>query len=227
MFCEPYRQPLTEAACSGEVLPRELAAHLDGCNACATAYAREQVLFAAIDHALHVAVNSDVPPSLVPGVRAQIQTTTRNSFWRLPSIAIATGGLALLIFGFGYAWVRHSVGDSSKAIAIVVSPTNQFHVTNQPEGLPARTSRPEGTTTQRGQTALRRVNLRSAPEVLVSAAEQVEFEKYVALAQARPLRRPFSASVKEDLGPEIKPMEIAELELGKLAIEPLEASGSE
>ena len=227
MFCELYRQSLTEAASSGEVLPRELAAHLDGCNACSTWFAREQVFFAAIDRSLHVAVNTDVPPSLVPRVRAQIGMIARRSSWGLPSIAFATGGLALLIFGFAYSWVRHSVGDSSKTSAIVVSPTNQSYVTNQPAGLPPQSAQPERTTARREQTPVRRVNLRSAPEVLISSVERAEFERYVALARARLLQKPVSAFVKEDLGPEIKPLEIAELELGKLAIEPLEAGGSE
>jgi hypothetical protein len=227
MFCEPYRQSLTEAACSGEMLPRELAAHLDGCSACSTAYAREQELFASIDHALHAAVNLDVAPSLVPRVRAQIETIPARSFWRLPSIAFATGCMALVIFGIAYSRVRHSVGDPSKISAIVVSPTNQSYVANQPGVLPPQVLQPEGTTALREQTTVRRVSLRSAPEVLISAEERAEFERYVTLAQARPLQKAVSASVKEDLGPEIKPLEIAELELEKLAIEPLKAGGSE
>ncbi len=227
MFCEPYRQSLTEAACSGEVLPRELAAHLDGCNACSTAYAREQLLFAAIDRSLHVAANVDVPPSLVPRVRAQIETIPSKSFWGVPSIAFAAGSLALLIFGIAYSLVRHSVGDSSKTSGIIISPTDQSNVTNQPEGFPPQTSQPDGTTARREQTPTRRVNLRSTPEVLISSVERAGFERYFTLAQARPLQRPVSASGKEDFDPEIKPLEIAELELGKLAIEPLEAGGSE
>ncbi len=227
MFCECYRQPLTDAACSGEALPHELAAHLDVCDACSFAFAAEQALLASIDRSLHAAVNPDVPPWLVPRVLTQLESIPAKTFWRLPAIACATGGLALVVIGFVYSSIRRSAVDSSRTNAIVVTPTNQSAAANQQEESPPHVSQPYAALGPREQTLVRREKFRSDPEVLVSAEEQAEFVRSIARLQARPLEKSIPAAAKAGLDAEIEPLEIAELELGQLAIEPLEDLGSE
>jgi hypothetical protein len=222
MFCESYRQPLTEAACSGDGLPRELAAHLDDCNACASSFATEQELFASIDRSLRAAANAEVPPSLVPRVRAQLASIPLRTFWRLPAIACATGGLALIVIGFVYSSVRSAV-DSPRSKALVVASTMPFDVAHEPPESSPHVSPPDVRRLERNERAsVRAATVGSDPEVLISSEERAEFERYVALLQARPLEKSVSAAAKADLGVEIKPLEIAELELRQLAIEPLE-----
>lgn len=227
MFCESYRQPLSDAACSGEALPRELPAHLDACSDCASAFASERALFGSIDRSLHAAANSEVPPSLVPRVRAQIGATSVRTFWRSPVMAWATGGLALLVIGFAYLSVRRPVIHDSASKTIVANPTLQIAVTNEPTPLLPRDSAPvKSQQMRRNQVSVPEANLRRVPEVIASADERAEFERYAAIWQARQTRKSAHAAVSAGLGDGIKPLEIAELQLGQLAIEPLEDGGA-
>jgi hypothetical protein len=227
MFCEPYRQPLTDAACAGEALPRALAAHLDACNDCASAFASERALFASIDRSLHAAANSEVSPSLVPRVRAQIDARSARTIWRPAAMAWATGGLALLVIGFAYLSVRRPAVHVSPAKVIVI-PTSQTAVTNEPRQLLPRVSaQVRSQQMRRNQVSAPEANLRRVPEVLVAADERAEFERYAAIWQHRQTGKPVPTAVSPDLGDEIKPLEIAELQLGQLTIEPLEDGGAE
>jgi len=225
MFCESYRQPLSDVACAGETLPRELAAHLDACNECASAFASERALFASIDRSLHAAANGEVSPSLVPRVRAQIEATSAKTIWRSAAMACATGGLALLVVGFVYVSLRRSTVRDSPPNVIVI-PASQTAVTNErtqflPWASPVTSHR-----MRRNQVSVAEANLRRLPEVLVSTDERADFERYTAIWQARQTRKSVPTAVNADLGDGIKPLEIAELQLGQLAIEPLEDGGA-
>ena len=72
MLCERYKHALMEAAASGAVAQGELRAHLDACTSCRQAFAQEQSLFAAIDSSLRADVNTEVPHSLLPRLRAEL-----------------------------------------------------------------------------------------------------------------------------------------------------------
>jgi len=227
MFCESYRQPLSDAICGGEALPRELAAHLGACNDCAAAFASERALFAAIDRSLHAAANAEVPPLLVPRVRAQIDAMSVRTFWRLPAMAWATGSLALLVIGFAYLSVRRPAIHDSASKAIVASPTLQTAVTSEPTRLLPRDAAPvRSQRVSRNQALVPEANHRRVPEVLVSADERAEFQRYAVIWRARQSRNSVPTAVSADLGDGIKPLEIAELQLGQLAIEPLEGGGA-
>ena len=227
MFCESYRQSLTDAACTGEALPRELAAHVGSCSECASAFATERALFASIDRSLHAGANSEVPPSLVPQVRAQIAAMSAKAFWYSPAIAWATGGLLLLVMGFAYLAVRGPAVRDSASRAIVVTPTLKTAVTDEPTALLPRASEPVGgQQIKRNQVLATEANLRHATEVLVSADEKAEFERYAAVWRVSHTRKSISADLSADLEGGIKPLEIAELQFGELAIEPLEGGGA-
>jgi len=97
MFCESYRQALTDAAASGAPLPREVAAHVVVCTSCALAFADEQVLYGSIDHSLYTAANAEVPGSLIPGVRAALLQSKffgKRFSWRPILLPLAASCLA-------------------------------------------------------------------------------------------------------------------------------------
>lgn len=226
MFCESYGQPLTDAACAGEALTRELAAHVGSCNDCASAFASERALFGSIDRSLHAAANWEVPPSLVPRVRAQIDAMSAKAFWHSPAIAWATGSLALLVVGFLYLAVRNPAVRDSASRAIVVTATLKTAVTDEPTRLLPQASEPvRGRQIKRNLVLATEANLRHVPEVLVSADEKAEFERYAAVWRVRHTRNSIPADISADPGGGIKPLEIAELQFGELAIEPLEGGG--
>src|SRR5258708_36896946 len=114
MFCESYRQPLMDAAASGESLNRALATHVAGCQGCSAAFVEERALFAAIEDSLGVRSNAPAPPSLVPRVRAQIAALPTKTTLRLPVLAFATLGLLAGVVAISPAFHWHSKPDDSR-----------------------------------------------------------------------------------------------------------------
>ena len=72
MPCKHYKDALIETAASGAEPQGELRTHLVGCADCRTAFEQERVLFSSIDAGLHVTANAEVPASLLPRVRAEL-----------------------------------------------------------------------------------------------------------------------------------------------------------
>jgi hypothetical protein len=94
MPCENYREALNEAAASGAAPSRELRSHLDACASCRAAFTEELQLFAAIDSGMRVAVNSEVPVSLLPRVRAELDNrSVPNRSWMPTSAAIVAAAV--------------------------------------------------------------------------------------------------------------------------------------
>lgn len=79
MPCEPYKEALNEAAANGIEPQGELRTHLTDCAACRAAYEEEQALFASMDAGLRLAANAEVPPSLMPRVRARLDAEPARS----------------------------------------------------------------------------------------------------------------------------------------------------
>jgi hypothetical protein len=70
--CEDYRAAMTDAAAAKVEPSPDLRAHMDACASCRTAFTEEQQLFTAIDLGLRSAANAEVPTSLLPRVRVQL-----------------------------------------------------------------------------------------------------------------------------------------------------------
>ena len=114
MPCEIYREALIEAAASGLTPQGELRAHVEACGSCRALFAEEQALFATIDAGLQGAANAEVPPSLLPRVRAQVnhQTIQRHSWisaWTAIAAAAALVAVTLLVRD----WKRGAAGPDS------------------------------------------------------------------------------------------------------------------
>ena len=72
----------------------------------------------------------------------------------------------------------------------------------------------------------RPASFHSGPEVLVSAEEQLGLERYTARLRAGTVEFSARAVVKGNSDFSIQPLEIAEIALGQLTIEPLESGES-
>ncbi len=110
MPCKHYKDALIEAAASGLNPQGELRAHLAACPACRTAFAEEQSLFSSIDTRLHAAANSKVPASLLPRVRAQLNSPSDSRKAWLPAWAVLAATAALV---FAMLSVRGRRDDAS------------------------------------------------------------------------------------------------------------------
>jgi hypothetical protein len=95
--CEDYRTALSDAAAAAVEPSRELRSHLDACASCRAAFAEETQLFAAIDTGLRATANSEVPASLFPRVRAQLneRPVARRSW--VPAVAAVAAVAALIV----------------------------------------------------------------------------------------------------------------------------------
>lgn len=225
MLCESCRQALSEAAASGEALPREVRLHLAGCNACTAVFAEERELFAAIDSAMGTTVNVEVPASLLPRVRAQIAASPEKAVWRLPVLAFLTAllvGVAVLSPLLRRSQVVGRSGNKDLAVAAAESADR-----SETTAAAAAADAPEiGALPKPEKTMIRRLPVRLQPEVLVSPEEPAGLERYAALLRVRAQQPSQLATGKKDSELAIQPLEIALLALPQLTIEPLE-SGEE
>ena len=219
MPCKHYKDALIDAAASGATPQGELRAHLAECASSRAAFAEEQSLFATIDSSLHAAANTEVPPSLLPRVRARLEESAVPRFrWLQPLVFVsASAALAVAVF----LLVRpHRVlpEDVAKQSAVAVpAPTVPSTETN-PEKISSKDTQVPAVHVTHFRAARNSTNRGSAassnPEVLVPPDEREGLSQFVdGLRQGRVL----VADAKlqpEDLT--IAPSEIAPIEVKAL-----------
>jgi hypothetical protein len=219
MPCKHYKNALAEAAASGAEPQGDLRAHLAGCADCRIAFEREQALFSSIDAGVHVTANAEVPVSLLPRVRAELDKTVEAQRpWFRPWIfAAASITIALAIFQF--ARPRHSGSDNRAKLTpqIEVPTTNPSHQNAGP-ATQIVSSNMNGSQARVHRTLLRRVTS-SQPEVLVPPDERVALALLVARLQERgdvavALVTPVPQT--EDASVGVKPLQIKGLEIKTL-----------
>jgi hypothetical protein len=107
MPCENYREALIEAAAADSELSRELRSHVDACASCRAFFTEEVRLFAAIDTGLRAIASPEVPASLLPRVRVQLNerpVARRSWVPASAALAAATALVVVIVFfhGFGH-----------------------------------------------------------------------------------------------------------------------------
>jgi len=216
-----------EAAGFGKALPRRLEEHLAGCECCRAAFADEQALFRSIDGALEAAANAEIPGSLLPRVRMQVASDSTKAYRRVPVLAFVTGGLVIGAIMLSSSSLRPSAVSRSTGKE-PAAPSIQSAVSREPTGLSIQPPlRPERLASRRERIVVDRVARRSEPEVLVSSEEAAGLRRYADLLRAKSLETSNRAAAISDAPFEIKPLEIAELNLRQLTIQPLEGSESD
>lgn len=118
MPCENYREALIEAASADAVLSPGMRWHLDACPTCRAAFAEETKLFAAIDTGLRATVDSEVPASLLPRVRVQLneRPVLRPTWFPAGAAMVAAVALvAVIVFVRGFG--RDTVPTNPQVIA--------------------------------------------------------------------------------------------------------------
>ena len=225
MFCESYRQPLMDAAASGESLNRALATHVVGCEGCSVAFAEDRALFATIEDSLEFRSNAPVPPSLVPRVRAQIAASPTKTTWRIPALAFATLGLVAGVVAISPAFHWHSTPDDSRGKSPAMAYPVQSADSREATGSLVQAAPPVKQFPPRLERVVLTRKVRSGLEVQVSAEEQAGLEHYSARLRARSLENSARAagSIESDLAFNIRPLEIAAMDVRQLTIEPLES----
>jgi hypothetical protein len=240
MFCEAYERKL-KAAAAGEPLSSELQQHLRVCPRCAPEWEVAQALFATMDQCLRQAVNVDAPASLIAGVRQRVIATERVTAWWKPALAFA---VALLMVG-GFA-VRMTLRNSGKGnttgqrdvvTAISASRSAQSvedEVTvGNATGLETKAGSAHGTPVRAGTHHASGSTLASgivgnrepaSVEVLTPAEEAIGLEQYIQRLRTRMIQVGSCEEVKNGGPLEIHDVEIAEIDLGVMAILPLDGA---
>jgi len=231
MPCEHYKGALIEAVASGVAPQDELRAHLAECVSCRSAFDQEQALFAAIDSRLHAAASAEVPPSLLPRVRAeldQVRVAARLSWLKPLVFAFASLALAFLIFLMAKPHQPTPENVAKQSPAPVPAPAMSGTNRNLGKVSTADTqiafSRALHSHAARNSTTPYSA-ASSNPEVLVPPDEREAFARFVAvLNEHSDVGASLLAKVpekKEGLAA-VEPLQIHEIE-----IKPLEATDSE
>jgi hypothetical protein len=229
MPCEHFKEALIEAAASGAEPQAELRMHLAACNVCRTVLAEEQSLFISIDSGLRQSVNSEVPASLLPRVRARISDeVVPHRSWFTNWLTVASAAAIIAAFLVVRAvWRPNLNPNPSTNAAQTDSPTPVL----PPREGPVRTSEPPAransysnsqTFAERNSPIPRLQPARnSIPEVLVPRDQEVLLIAYAEQWRARkraPLVAEYSDGTTLALL-QIAPIQIAQLDVKLLAEE--------
>jgi hypothetical protein len=218
MFCESYRETLSEAAMRDERLPAEVQGHLAACASCRDSFSDEKALFDRIGAEVRSSVNAEMPASLLPRVRQRIAAAPAAEIWRVPGLAYVASGLAIGAMALSFA-VRTKVRSAKPepSASSVSSPRpNEPGASEKESG-----SGPMLTAIYKRERRAPQVISKAAPEVLVSGEEQLGLRRYAASLRNTATDR--TASVKSDAVLEIEPLEIAGMDLKGLSIDPLQS----
>ncbi len=222
MPCQHYKDALIEAAASGAQPQGYLHAHLNVCLDCRAAFEQEQSLFSSIDAGLHLTANPEVPPSLLPRVRARLDeaAATRRG-WMPQWFALASAALMVVAFLAARAVWRTNVVQKPIETArktsvpppenhspVVVRPVEKNPVSQRQFAIDKNPLAPE--TLISGKTM---------PEVLVPRDQEILLAEYAAQwrlhARAPLLAQDSDATILSPL--QVAPIQIAELDVKLLA----------
>jgi len=218
--CEDYRVLLIDAAAADSAPSYELRSHLDACVSCSTAFAEEKQLFAAIDTGLHVSANAEVPPSLFPRVRVQLNEEPVPLHWfRIGAVAAAAVVLvAAIVFARGFArgpaQFRRDVNSIAQNVPPI--PSQAASPADTPAEMADRTAKIEPLQPVRNVRAIQAEELKvlipegqkRAIDVLLASVRQGKARENVLIPEEE------EGSLKE---PEVVPLVISPIELRPLA----------
>ena len=224
MFCELYRQALSDAAAAGKPLPRELSAHLHTCDSCSSAFAAEQCLLARIDRSLEACVNAEVPVTVVARVQAQIAVNPAMAAWRVPALTFATLSLVAAVAALWPLVHRQSIVGRSTINNAAITGTIQSSDKPDVNRAAVQAAPPlKWSFSGREKVIVTLTRAHPGVEVLVSSEELAGLERYAARLRAGTHESSARAAAADnDPAFNIRSLEIAAIDLRQLSIEPLE-----
>ena len=221
MPCEHYKDALIDTAAGGAGPQGELRAHLASCPSCREAFTQEQSLFAAIDAGLQVAANAEVPPSLVPRVRAALdEGIVGYAGWNSRWLALAgAAAAAALLFAVTFRHNRPGPLYTNKPTGAA---SGQPGIPAVPAPLTSKSSGGVDSPTRPGRHDAPReelVSVTSAPEVLVPRDQELLVASYARQWSSRK-RAPLVATNAQQTAVallQVPPIQIAELDVKLLS----------
>jgi hypothetical protein len=232
MPCKQYKDALIEAATSGLEPQGDLRSHLARCADCRAAFEQERSLFASIDAGLQVAVNAEVPVSLLPRVRARLdEESAPRRIWAANWLVLASAAVLVVGFFAVRAFLRSSVVQQpvesvhKPVVPPLVTPPPQNHgsalvAPAEKNSAPQRQEvvakvPPQPSAQAKGNTALQVLVPRDQELLLAEYAEQWGRRKHPVLVTQN-----FDATVLSPL--QVAPIQIDELGVKLLAEEKMQ-----
>jgi len=227
MPCESFQDALIEAVASGAEPQGELRVHLQNCAACQAAFEQEQALFAGMDAGLRAVANAEVPPSLLPRVRAALdEMPAPGAAWSAKWFVLA-GASAMLVVIFVAQTLWHTP-IQKKPLETAANATQPSTAAGLPkiENPGALAAANPGSDVARVHAGAERVHLQhnvsggeAQPEVLVPRDQGILLARYAeewAHRKGAPVLR--ADANESTLAPlEVAPIQIAELDVKLLA----------
>jgi hypothetical protein len=222
MNCGTAQEKITDSFAASSVLPREVVVHRDSCAKCRAFYGAERALFESLNDGLRTLVNQQVPPSLLPQVRARLDgTPVVPLLGTLQQRLVAIAAVLILSLYVGYLNHRpqippHAQDDRAPVSSGLSGPTPAAAGSVEPATPVAELARKHVSSPHASQPAA---------EVMVSSEERTALVRFVAKVPEQngdvvPLTH--SDPLNEE-----PPPELALVELGKVEIQPLEAEARE
>src|SRR5271168_2087311 len=229
MSCEQYKDALNETA-AGVAASSALRAHLIVCAECRDALAAEVALFVSIDAHVRAAANTEIPPTLLPALRARlVDESPRKNLWPVPIIVPLAAALVFAVFllhGFRRSTVQmHRAVNPQSTTSAAESPGVPGHPSGDSAAhanpraanafIIAKAIRPRIAPAPAGRTRV----AERFPEILVPPdqealvvryAEEWRTRKYVRLSAALFPRAPMDPM-------ELRPIQIDALDVQSLA----------
>jgi hypothetical protein len=230
MPCEQFKNALVEAAASGAAPQGELRAHLEACASCREAFEEERSLFIAIDSGLHAAVNSDVPPSLLPRVRASLDdAVVARARWFVSWPVLAGAAVSVAIFFAAVALRQSNVpGSPGTPVASNSSKSAKDFPTipnsSRPFLQPGPSAPPRASVAKNpgpGPASERHI---PQPEVLVPRDQEVFLASYAQQWSARKPAPLLAANLGDTT---VAPLEVAPIQIDQLDVKPLAEGNSQ
>lgn len=232
MSCKHNKDALIEAAASGTEPQGDLRAHLAACADCHAEFEQERSLFASIDAGLQIAANAEVPPSLLPRVRARLdEESAPRRIWATNWLVLASA--AVIVVGFLTARAIWRPSAARQPVEIAVKPAAPPLVAAPAQGHNAvvepPVEKPEVTThqvlTAKSHPAPKSLGKgNTSPEVLVPQDQELLLTEYAEQWSLRKhpllLVQQFDATVLSPL--QVEPIQIDELGVKLLAEEKLQ-----
>jgi hypothetical protein len=230
--CEDYRAALTDAAAAVVQPSLELRSHLDACLSCRTVFTEELQLFAAIESGVRTAANAEVPASLLPRVRVQLNERPAPRRSWVPAFA-ALAAVAALVSAMVFVRSMGSgaTGENPQRISAAHNDLPASTQTSPRTIGPIETTSPpaKNKTVRAAKTAP--VVLAEEVAVLVPAGKKQAMDALLAgvrqgQVKADVLQAEKSEKTLEDL--QVSPLDISPIRVNPLAdVSPESASHSE
>jgi hypothetical protein len=223
MPCKHYKNALIEMAASGVEPQGELRAHLAGCADCRTAFEQEQALFSSIDAGVHVTANAEVPVSLLPRIRAGLDTEVApNRSWATNWLVLACAAAILAAF-FVARVIQHpdvqqyrpTTTAHTNPSAPAVPPAQEQPKTSELATNNDSHSRPQGFISRNPQKRGLPSAWKSMPEVLVPHDQEILLAEY---AEQWHLRKRAPLVAQDSDATILAPLQVAQIQIAELDV---------